>query len=308
MDFLNNAYKYKHDWWRYALTIILSVLSTFVVPAVLAILYIIVCGVAGNVDVATETIKKVENEELVAWQGAIIMLIWHCFFLCSLLFFFVKIHKGRIISLISSFSKIRWKRIFIGIILYLMVYPLFMLSTPDGSIEYVFDAKEFVPYLVVLLLMLPIQVAAEEIFNRSYLGQMFALVCRFPIVTVLLTACIFTPLHYGDMQNTESYGVLFSSIFITGTVFAIIMILDDGIELCIGIHFINNLLYFSIYKDDGLSGIFQFVEGFKIGYSEIILDVLAYSLVLLICTKKYHWDWSRLFRKIERPEVAEQKA
>lgn len=304
MDFISQAYNYKHDWWRYLLAIALSVALSLVLPALFAVLVVVVCGVADNVDFAAALFHAIGSGTLPAWQECIFLLSGHCFFILSLLFAFRKIHKGRTICLISSFTKIRWSRIGVGIIIYMLFSLLAELLMFDKEVvEYVFDAKEFFPYLAVLLLMLPIQVTAEEIFNRSYLGQMFAVMFKYPIVSVLLTSAIFAPLHYGDMQSTESYGVLFADIFVIGITYAIIMVLDDGIELCIGMHYINNLIGLILIKHDGLSGIFRYSEGFKIGYSQVLLDLLIYTIVLLIFTKIYHWDWRRLFKKIEKPEM-----
>ena len=309
MEFISQAYEYKHNWWRYVLTYVLSnAASVIVLLCVIAIFFAVCKWIDADADIATAFNPVSENNSLPAYANAFFMLSLHGFLLLSFLLFFKWLHKGNWSCLFNSFSKFRWNRIASAILLYLLVslvsLPFFCGELEEMKATFAFNAAEFFPYVLVLLIMLPLQVTAEEVINRSYFGQMFALIFKRPIILVVLTSIIFAFAHYGDMQHAESYAVLFTAIGISGLTYAIIMVLDNGIEICIGLHFINNLISFVLLKRDGFSGLFEINPEYQSGWISVITELVYSIVILLVFTKLYHWDWRRLFQKIERPVLA----
>ena len=313
MEFISQAYKYKHNWWRYVLTYVLSnAASVIVLLCVIAIFFAVCKWIDADADIATAFNPVSENNSLPAYANAFFMLSLHGFLLLSFLLFFKWLHKGNWSCLFNSFSKFRWNRIASAILLYLLVslvsLPFFCGELEEMKATFAFNAAEFFPYVLVLLIMLPLQVTAEEVINRSYFGQMFALIFKRPIILVVLTSIIFAFAHYGDMQHAESYAVLFTAIGISGLTYAIIMVLDNGIEICIGLHFINNLISFVLLKRDGFSGLFEINPEYQSGWISVITELVYSIVILLVFTKFYHWDWRKLFRKIERPVLTTDEA
>lgn len=313
MEFISQAYEYKHNWWRYVLTYVLSnAASVIVLLCVIAIFFAVCKWIDADADIATAFNPVSENNSLPAYANAFFMLSLHGFLLLSFLLFFKWLHKGNWSCLFNSFSKFRWNRIASAILLYLLVslvsLPFFCGELEEMKATFAFNAAEFFPYVLVLLIMLPLQVTAEEVINRSYFGQMFALIFKRPIILVVLTSIIFAFAHYGDMQHAESYAVLFTAIGISGLTYAIIMVLDNGIEICIGLHFINNLISFVLLKRDGFSGLFEINPEYQSGWISVITELVYSIVILLVFTKLYHWDWRRLFQKIERPVLATDEA
>ena len=313
MEFISQAYKYKHNWWRYVLTYVLSnAASVIVLLCVIAIFFAVCKWIDADADIATAFNPVSENNSLPAYANAFFMLSLHGFLLLSFLLFFKWLHKGNWSCLFNSFSKFRWNRIASAILLYLLVslvsLPFFCGELEEMKATFAFNAAEFFPYVLVLLIMLPLQVTAEEVINRSYFGQMFALIFKRPIILVVLTSIIFAFAHYGDMQHAESYAVLFTAIGISGLTYAIIMVLDNGIEICIGLHFINNLISFVLLKRDGFSGLFEINPEYQSGWISVITELVYSIVILLVFTKLYHWDWRKLFQKIERPALVADEA
>ena len=312
MDFLSQAYLYKHDWWRYVLNVVSSVLLIVGLYVFLPSLFIVICGIFGHIEFANNIMNNAHTYLLPAWQNAVIDFLPYCFLFIGFMLSFKLVHKGKWIWLINVFSQFRWNRIGAAIVLYLLIslvsLPFFFGELEEMEATFAFNAAEFFPYLLVLFLMLPIQVLAEEVIFRSYFGQMSALIFRHLIIPVVLTAMIFAFAHYGDMQHAESYAVLFTAIGISGLTYAIIMVLDNGLEICIGIHFINNLISFVMYKVDGLSGLFEISPEYQVGWFALLTKLVYSIIVLLVFTKLYHWDWRKLFQKIERPALVADEA
>ena len=286
--------------------------SVIVLLCVIAIFFAVCKWIDADADIATAFNPVSENNSLPAYANAFFMLSLHGFLLLSFLLFFKWLHKGNWSCLFNSFSKFRWNRIASAILLYLLVslvsLPFFCGELEEMKATFAFNAAEFFPYVLVLLIMLPLQVTAEEVINRSYFGQMFALIFKRPIILVVLTSIIFAFAHYGDMQHAESYAVLFTAIGISGLTYAIIMILDNGIEICIGLHFISNLMTLVMYKREGLSGLFEISHEYQVGWFAVLTELVYSIIVLLVFTKFYHWDWRKLFQKIERPALATDEA
>ena len=306
MDFIAFGYNYKNEWWRIALTILLSVLSVFFAQLVAVLIMTVVGGINGN-SVAVQEFFA-DTNAIPAYQKVLLSYGPMLPFLIVFLVCFIKIQSGDVRLLFTVNPRIRIIRIVhascvMGVCILLSVF--YEVVNTDTS--FVFNSATFTPYLFTLLIFVPIQVVSEEILFRSYLSQILARIVKYPIIVVLLTSIIFAIIHYGDKQSAESYTVLILSIFISGVVLSVIMILDQGIELCIGIHFINNFLLMIIQRNSNAEGLFL-VERESYGWENLLTDTIMYIAMLFLFTKLYHWDWRKLFQKIERPALATDEA
>ena len=93
--------------------------------------------------------------------------------------------------------------------------------------------------------LIPFQAGFEEVFFRGYLMQGFALLTRNRGVLVVVTAA---SIHAAASTESRNLGNMASvpyvaRIFTLGGFFALLTLLDGGIELAVGIHVINNLIY-----------------------------------------------------------------
>ena len=134
MEFISQAYKYKHNWWRYVLTYVLSnAASVIVLLCVIAIFFAVCKWIDADADIATAFNPVSENNSLPAYANAFFMLSLHGFLLLSFLLFFKWLHKGNWSCLFNSFSKFRWNRIASAILLYLLVS---LVSLPFFSVNW----------------------------------------------------------------------------------------------------------------------------------------------------------------------------
>ncbi|MET8144675.1 CPBP family intramembrane glutamic endopeptidase [Sphaerisporangium sp. NPDC005288] len=95
----------------------------------------------------------------------------------------------------------------------------------------------FLPGLVVILLLVPFQAAAEEYMFRGWVIQAFGAYVRTPWPGILLGAALFTSLHaYTD------WGIL--DVFSFGVLMGWLAVRTGGLEAPIALHVVNNVLSF----------------------------------------------------------------
>ena len=110
-----------------------------------------------------------------------------------------------------------------------------------GSYTWTFDAARFVPLLVVAVLLVPLQSAAEELFFRGYLMQGLGLALGRGWAALLVTSVLFAAVHLGNPE-LERFGRGFLLYYAgIGLAFGLATLLDDGLEVAIGAHAANNL-------------------------------------------------------------------
>lgn len=222
----------------------------------------------------------------------------------SIFWVFKWLHKRSASSLINA-SKIRWKRIvwamgcFGGITLFFELAN--WLYNPSLYI-FSFNSATFFQYMAISLVLIPFQAAAEELLMRGYYLQGIAWATKRPWVAVILTSVVFGLLHLANPE-IKAFGLpyVFGYIFM-GIVAGIITVMDDGTELAIGIHVINNL-YSSIVVGFSVSALQTNTLFFIKDYNPIfwsIVWVVSMLIFLFISYKKYGWaSYKSLFEKLD---------
>jgi membrane protease YdiL (CAAX protease family) len=100
---------------------------------------------------------------------------------------------------------------------------------------------QFATMLLLSIMLIPIQTAAEEIFFRGYLLQGFGRKIKNPYILSFVIGVLFTLPHLGNPEVAK--GLLPAAIgyFIYGFLFSLITLWSNGLELAMGIHCANNL-------------------------------------------------------------------
>jgi len=105
-----------------------------------------------------------------------------------------------------------------------------------------FDAVRFFPFLLLVLLLTPLQAATEELVFRGYVMQGLGQLTRRPAAIAVLSSLVFTAPH---LLNPEvlRHGVLLmaANYFAIGMLLATVALRDGRLEHAIGIHVVNNV-------------------------------------------------------------------
>lgn len=155
-------------------------------------------------------------------------------------------HKKPFISIITSYQKIRWGRFFFafavwGILIILLTVISYFTSPQEFEIQ--FNASKFMVLVIVTAIFIPIQTATEEFIFRGYLMQGFALVFKNGWLPIIITSILFGLMHASNPE-AKTHGLLLMMPYymLFGAFLGMLALLDEGLELSIGIHCANNLI------------------------------------------------------------------
>lgn len=214
-----------------------------------------------------------------------------------------KLHQKPLLTVMTAYDKFRMKRFWFAFsvwtIMVMITVGLDYIVNPD-DFTLVFDVKGFLGSLVILVIFMPVQTIFEEVFFRGYLLQGLALIFKNGIIPLLITSLLFGAAH---MENPEvdKYGWTLMLPYYTGfgLFLGVISLLDEGLELAIGIHLANNIVSsLLVSSQDSVLKTYSVLESTgenviaQIGFTAIML-LLAFAVFLW----RYRWKNFRLIIK-----------
>jgi len=312
MNFIQQAYKGKNDWWMYVLTLV-----TIFIGIQIASLPLLVAGYFAVDGDSTEFMRAAQNNFMDAGINSNLFLALMIFtFMAALLilYLFVKnLHKRSFTSLITSRNKIDWKRFWFAFILWGSIIGITSMIGVYAYPEDVIWNFKPIPFFILILVsfcMLPFQTSAEELVFRGYLMQGFGILAKnrwFPLMT---TSVAFGLLHGANPEVAQlGWGIMVFYIG-TGFLYGITTLMDEGTELALGLHASNNIVAaflvttdWTVFQTDAL---YLDTSEPSLGWETYVPVFVIYPILLFIFSKKYNWtNWiEKLTGKIERPNHA----
>ena len=165
------------------------------------------------------------------------------------------IHRRPLLSLITPDVRVDWRRIGQSVVAW------FVIGAAISAIEHVlypdryylsFDPGQFFVFLVLVLVLTPIQTTAEELVFRGYAMQGMGLVTRRPLLVAIASSLVFTIPHLLNPEAHE-HGVLVmaANYFAIGMLLATVTLRDGRLELAIGLHAVNNVFLALVANYEG---------------------------------------------------------
>lgn len=182
----------------------------------------------------------------------------------------------------SSYSSSRggwnWKLFFkcLGISLFVVGIPVAfsnLLIGGDGVNRFT------VAGFIALLVLCPLQCAAEEYLFRAFVLQTIGSWFRIPILAIILSAILFAAGHPYNMV-----GVI--SVLYSGLLWSLMIRYTKGIEASTAAHIVNNLVFFC------MMGWGMVTLSSATPLSDLIIGIIKDTLyfgVILWISRKYHW-------------------
>lgn len=156
------------------------------------------------------------------------------------------IHR-RSLTQLTSTSRFRWPLVWQGMAIWLGMGIIFTVAESliyPGRYEWTFDFNQWILIAPLVLLMIPIQAAGEELFFRGYLMQAVARLWAQPVFLVLLSGVAFMAPHLANPEMSKALGgeiPMALNYFLVGVGTAWLSVRDNGIERAIGMHVVNNV-------------------------------------------------------------------
>lgn len=173
------------------------------------------------------------------------MLLPNVLFLLFFILFYKLIHRRSALSLLNTVGFIRWRKLFISIILtwlLLMLLDLILAILFKQTYTFHWNLNSFLILLFLSVSLVPFQTLAEEILFRSYLFQGFFKASRSVLAGAFICSLLFALLHSLNPEF-EKYGYInmFLYFLVMALFFSYLTLKDQGIEQVWGIHLANNV-------------------------------------------------------------------
>jgi membrane protease YdiL (CAAX protease family) len=165
--------------------------------------------------------------------------------------------------------------------------------TPHPTLHFRLDPLPFLYTALVLVALLPFQVAWEESMFRGYLMQTFASLCNYRWMALAATSILFALAHASNPEvATFGFHAVMPQYLLTGLILGYVTIKDDGIELATGLHLANNLLAALLVTHDSsaLRTPALFVDDApSVTPADTLVTLACGILFIWICNARYHF-------------------
>lgn len=231
---------------------------------------------------------------------AFVLMIIPLSIMCLGLLFWVKIvHRQSITSFTTSRKSIDWNRIFFSFglwSLFTIAMTIVGYYLEPENFVFNFNLIPFLIFLVLALVLIPLQTSFEEYFFRGYLMQYLGIVSNGKLVPFLTTSILFGLMHIANPE-VEKMGYVIMVYYIgTGFLLGIMTLMDDGLELSLGFHAANNLIGALLVTSDWSAlqthSVLKDISLPEAGLDIILPVITIYPIILFILSKKYGWtNW-----------------
>lgn len=263
-----------YAWWRSVTGVLLAPTLWLVLGAVVGSAVLLAAWSIGHADVPRDEFfaaaQRYEHwEGMVASHLQIASLIPIAFVMVTMW------HHVRPGYLISVEGRPRWGYFWASLGVAVAVFAAYIATMPlRGDPMRLQPQEGFWAFLVVIMLLTPVQAAAEEFLFRGYLLQGLGSLVANPWFGVLTSALVFALFH--GTQNVP----LFLSRFAFGVVVGWLVLRTGGLEAAVAAHIVNNVFAFV------LAGLTSTISAARtltvVEWAQAFSDVIVYAVFTLL--------------------------
>lgn len=297
--FLEKAYTGKNQWYLYIFSLLIIFVATQI--GTLPVLAYMLINKVQDLNVITST-----NLGLALILLSFVAGFW------AVLLCVRYVHRKKYTDIITGRSKIDWKRIFFGAGIWggllIIGFILQLTLTDSQGLEFHFEPFNFFMLLLISLTLFPFQTTFEELIFRGYLMQWSVLLFKYRWAAVLFTGLLFGAMH-GANPEVDYHGVWIAmpQYILMGLIMGYIAVKDDGIELVLGFHMVNNILSAITVtsKASALQTHALFIDhNPSSSYLDSVVILVTGLIFIWICNRKYHFEGKvNLWAKVEAPTL-----
>ncbi len=299
--YIEQLQKLKINLWSYT-----------VIPCLFLALMIVNYVSSEGVD-TNEIMKKMTKE--IGVNGTFFLVVAPLSFMLFFVLFYNKfIQNNSLRVLTTSRPKIDWSRFFFsfgvwgGITIVTTLISYF--TTPEDFVMQ-FNPEKFAIFLVLAIVLIPLQTSFEEYLFRGHMLQGMGLATKTRWVPLLVTSFLFGIMHIANPE-VDKMGMIIMFYYIgTGLFLGILTLMDEGLELALGFHAANNLVGALLVTSDWSAfqthSILKDVSVPSANFQIFIPILIIFPILLYIFSKKYKWhNWKeKLFGNIKPIQAKE---
>ncbi|MDG1101382.1 MAG: lysostaphin resistance A-like protein [Saprospiraceae bacterium] len=301
----------ENEWWMYLVTVLLLLFGYGV--GQLPLLWVQSYALENHSDIGTAEVDRFAQTldfSILHIDNNLGILLMFTIFIGATLFFLLAvkfIHKKSLKGLITHNYRISWTKVFFGLVVWLALLSIFELILYFVSPETYYLKANWDKVFILLLIcitVLPIQTTLEELFFRSYVMKGIGLIARSKWIPLIITSLLFGLVHSSNPEISK-YGMVPMQLYYisAGLLLGIITIMDDGLELAIGVHAATNIYGALFVCYDG--SVLQTDSIWHVtdinAWIMAIIFVVSGIIFLLLSKKIFDWAaWSKLTEEIKK--------
>lgn len=316
MNHLESAFKSKNSFWRYLVMFVAVLLASNIIGGI-PILISYAIRAASNPEIISDLAANPSDIGVIGLDpnvGLALMLIPSIVGIIAFLLLIKPLNERYVREVINGTARIRWSRFFVSALVWTIlsgVYLIVSLRLDPSNFSLNNKTITLVWLIIISLLFIPFQASLEEILFRGYLMQGFAVLARNRWLPLLMTSILFGLMHCINPEVKE-YGFLtmMAQYMLSGLVFGIATLMDDGIEVASGAHVANNifLCIFVTNSSSVLQSPALYEQKSYYPWTEFIGLLIASIVFLVVLKIIFKWrGFSRLWGKIEGIEEGVQR-
>ncbi|MEB4592582.1 CPBP family intramembrane glutamic endopeptidase [Candidatus Thiothrix sp. Deng01] len=246
----------KNNWWRYLVSIVLIAFFWQVIGALPLMLLIVMVqsdsDPSTNVDLGNLRFEGVDS--IWPYLGINFTILG---MLLGLYFAVRFVHQRYLRTVVTPLEQIDWRRVLQGFVVFFTLIALATLVEAmfkPGEYQVTFDARQFLLFLPVALVVTPLQAAAEELLFRGYIMQGLGRLTSNKAIPIVGSSLLFMAAHLTNPEMAEDAYLVPLLYFLLALFLAFITVKSNSLELAIGVHAANNLFAVLImdYEDSAL--------------------------------------------------------
>lgn len=237
--------------------------------------------------------------------GLILMIAIFIFAMLAFMLAIKHLHMLPFQRLITPKADIDYKKILFGFGLWFVLALIL-----EGIVAYIhpeiyyfnFKPTSWIFLLIICIVLLPIQTSLEELVIRGYMMPGLSLLTNNKWIPWVVSSVIFGLIH-GANPEVERFGFWTMQIYYVGAglFLGLITVLDDSLELALGVHAATNIFGAAFFSFDG--SVLQTDSLIKASvvnpYIMSTTFLLGAIFFMIICNKKYNWGgFKMLFQPI----------
>lgn len=306
---LQRAFDHENQIWKYIVVFFLAIFVSQTVGAIPLIIMLVVKMIQqGDNFVPPENSMDLSAYGIDPNFGLVLILIpFLVMFVVSVLLI-RSFHKRSLMDVINGGVSFRWRNFSVGFFTWgVIIFATIVISVylNQDNYELRFNAQTFIPLVIISLLMLPFQSGSEEFLIRGYLSQGIAARTRSNILVIIISSVVFASMHAVNPEVKEfGFWLVIPQYFLYGIFISIVAIMDNGIEMAIGLHSANNVVasIFVTSKSSVLQTPALFYEKETHLAEQYWSFLIAAVLCLLLFKLIYRWDFKKLLKPISELE------
>jgi uncharacterized protein len=294
--FISQAFKYKHEWWRYLVGVLIIFAASQIgsLPLIGAVILKIISE-GGSLSALEDT-----NIVMTILDSNLTLFLMLLSFAVGLLAIYMVVkyfHNQPFITVTTSRKRIDWGRFWFGFGLIGFTTVIFTsldyFNNPEDY-ELQFQLVPFLILAVIAVVMVPLQTSFEEYLFRGYLMQGIGVLAKNKWVPFLVTSFVFGGLHFFNPEVEKMGNIIMIYYIGTGLFLGFITLMDEGMELALGFHAGNNLVGallvtadWTVFQTDS---IFKDISEPTAGLSVLGPVLILYPIFIGLMAYRYKWN------------------